>query len=76
MEWSWFTSLFEEMESVSWQEQLGGMVLPYTFPEKQTFGFDAQQTGHQMWKKMGRWMVPKNSPKLAVDLKSGSVRGV
>ena len=46
---------------------MGGMVLPYTFPQKQTFGFDAQQIGHQMWRKVGHWMVPKNSPKLAVD---------
>jgi hypothetical protein len=23
------------------------MILPYIFPEKQTFGFDAQQIGHQ-----------------------------
>ena len=52
------------------------MVLPYTFPEKQTSGFDAQQTGHQMWRKVGRWMVPKNSPKLAVDLKSARPTGV
>jgi hypothetical protein len=44
MEWSWFTSDVEEMESVSYIAGAnGGNVLPYTFPEKQTFGFDAQQ---------------------------------
>jgi hypothetical protein len=43
------------------------VLLPYTFPQKQTFGIDAQQIGRQMWRKMGHWMVPKNSPKLALN---------
>ncbi len=47
------------------------VLLPNTFPQKQTLGIDAQQIGRQIWGKVGHWMVPKNSPKLALTRRAG-----